>query len=96
MLASVARNIVDHGTSIRQLPAPKALRFEFDSIVKQHISQAERNFDELVSKHNLLVSLYSSVLLFCALKLRRCYIMKDMEKGPSKNSMPHLMHGCSS
>lgn len=58
ILASVARNTTDHKTSVRHLPTPKALRFELNSAVEQHISQAERNFDELVGKHNLLVLHY--------------------------------------
>lgn len=55
MLASLAGNAIVHGTSLRQLSSPKELRFELNPSVKQYVSQAEKNFDDLVSKHELLV-----------------------------------------
>ncbi|KAF8514213.1 acyltransferase ChoActase/COT/CPT [Hysterangium stoloniferum] len=59
LLSSLAHNKVDHGSNVvRSLPAPKELAFELNDTVKQYIVQAEKNFDELVDKHELLVLHY--------------------------------------
>jgi carnitine O-acetyltransferase len=57
MLASLASGRIDHGSdAVRPLPAPKELKFELNGTSKGHIVQAERDFDDLVGKHELLVS----------------------------------------
>ena len=57
MLASLAHGKVDHGSdAVRALPAPKELKFQLDGTCEGHIAQAERDFDELVGKHELVVS----------------------------------------
>jgi len=57
MLASLAHGKLDHGPDIvRALPAPKELKFRLDGASEDHITQAERDFDELVGKHELLVT----------------------------------------
>ncbi|GJJ15582.1 hypothetical protein Clacol_009860 [Clathrus columnatus] len=61
MLAFLKSNKIDHGTSLRQLPPPRELKFELDSTVKQYISQAEKDFDELVNKHELLLAAMSKL-----------------------------------
>jgi carnitine O-acetyltransferase len=59
MLASLAHNKVDHGsTAVRDLPQPEELRFELDATSKTYISEAEKHFDELMAKHDLSVLHY--------------------------------------
>ncbi|KAI8055789.1 acyltransferase ChoActase/COT/CPT [Syncephalis plumigaleata] len=58
----LAKNQVNHGnlTANTSLPAPTRLDFELDDKVVQAISTAERNFDQLVGKHELSVLAYST------------------------------------
>ncbi|KAF8502529.1 acyltransferase ChoActase/COT/CPT [Gautieria morchelliformis] len=59
MLASLAHGKVDHGPNVvRVLSAPKELKFELDDASRGYMTQAEKDFDELVGKHELLVLHY--------------------------------------
>lgn len=61
MLASLAAGKVDFGApEVRSegLSQPKELKFELDGAAKTHIKEAEKNFDDLVGKHELLVQNY--------------------------------------
>lgn len=56
MLAALTHNKIDHGSAdVRTLPAPTELSFELDTPSKQYISEAEKNFDTLISKHDMEV-----------------------------------------
>lgn len=56
----LARNKIDHGApKIRfELPQPKKLDFNLNDDVLKTIESAEKNFDSLVSKHDLRVLVY--------------------------------------
>lgn len=59
MLASLASDKVDLGeTEFRSdsLEPPRELKFSLDDKSKQFIKEAEKNFDDLIGKHQLLVS----------------------------------------
>ncbi|KAH8114647.1 acyltransferase ChoActase/COT/CPT [Phellopilus nigrolimitatus] len=61
MLASLATGKVDFGTTdvrTEGLEEPKEITFELDERSKRYIKEAEKNFDELVGKHELLVMHY--------------------------------------
>lgn len=61
MLASLAAGKIDFGApEVRSegLTAPKELKFELDGSAKTFIKQAEKNFDELIGKHELVVQHY--------------------------------------
>lgn len=61
MLASLAAGRVEFGSpDVRSegLLEPKELQFEVDTKTKAYIKDAEKNFDDLVGKHELLVSYF--------------------------------------
>ena len=68
ILASLANGKVDLGPTLSpsassDLPAPTELVFNTDSKVYTLIQQAEKNFDELVSKHDLQVRFLAHPLI---------------------------------
>ncbi|KZT23413.1 acyltransferase ChoActase/COT/CPT [Neolentinus lepideus HHB14362 ss-1] len=63
VLASLAAGKIDLGpartnSTGKDLPQPKELKFELNDKVKGYIQQAEKNFNDLVSKHDLHVLHY--------------------------------------
>jgi carnitine O-acetyltransferase len=56
----IANNKIDHGSpSVRpDLPTPQQLHFNLTSEILSTISKAEKNFDDLVAKHDLRVLAY--------------------------------------
>ncbi|KDQ62277.1 hypothetical protein JAAARDRAFT_121539 [Jaapia argillacea MUCL 33604] len=61
ILASLAANKVDlgpPGVKADALVEPKEVKFEVDDKVKVYVKEAEKNFDELVGKHDLHVLHY--------------------------------------
>ncbi|RIA85327.1 acyltransferase ChoActase/COT/CPT [Glomus cerebriforme] len=56
----IANNKVDHGSSnVRSaLPVPEQLRFNLSNEILSAISKAEKNYDDLVAKHDLRVLAY--------------------------------------
>jgi len=101
ILASLAANKIDHGSSTARsdLPTPQELPFELNEPTKQYITQAEKNFDELVGKHELLVRIHAYFLTCFFLigydAFRYC-TMKGTAKTSSRNSKPPQTHGCNS
>lgn len=54
----LAHKPIDYSPSVvRDLPAPKEIKFQLDDVCKAYISQAEKNFDQLAGMHDLLVRL---------------------------------------
>jgi len=62
VVSSVALGKVDHGNPIVRpdLPAPEALRFELDTITKEQIAKAEKDYTELTDSHALQVLHYEA------------------------------------
>lgn len=101
MLASLAQHKVDHGSHVvRALPAPQELKFELDDTSKGFVARAEKDFDELVGKHELLVGILwpSKVQIVDGsyrLTSSRFCTMRDTERISSRSSRHLLMLGCS-
>ncbi|KIJ54690.1 hypothetical protein M422DRAFT_24596 [Sphaerobolus stellatus SS14] len=58
ILASLAHNKIDHGSSTRSLPAPKPITFNLTPSTTNLISEAKTHFSELTSAHDLEVLHY--------------------------------------
>lgn len=55
MLSALAANKIDHGSSSRSLPAPKAISFSVDRNVESLIKDSLQRFNDLMGRHELAV-----------------------------------------
>ncbi|KAJ3101774.1 Carnitine O-acetyltransferase mitochondrial [Phlyctochytrium planicorne] len=53
VLTKLAKNELDHGTTLEQLPTPRKLEFKLTSDLISAITKAEKKFDDLIARHDL-------------------------------------------